>query len=144
MNKIQIKTQSDIPANWEINKAKKKTTVRIRESIVPESFKVSWQDSELVSDPNVDLIVIQLNNKEYPCKRDIFFETYENVSNGEYRKNELSTLIQIPENYEVEILTLEGTLNAVSYPDFIVVGKRGELYANKKEWVENNLQFIKD
>jgi hypothetical protein len=144
MNKIQVKKQSDIPANWEIKKAKKQTTVRIRDCVVPESFKVSWQDSELVSDPNVDLIMIQPNGDEYPCKRDIFAETYEQVSDNEYRKKEISTLISIPENYEVEISTLEGTIHAASYPDFIVIGKRGELYANKKEWVDTNLQFIND
>lgn len=140
--KINITSPKDIPSNWPILLAQKVTSVQIRESSGIETFSVSWQDSVLTSDPEVDLIIIQPNGNEYPCKRDIFNETYENVGESDnYIKKELSRLVQIPEDAEVIINTLEGTLNSVKHPDYIVIGKKNELYANTFEWVQTNLKI---
>lgn len=144
--KLTLKTPQDIPSNWTQQKAKKNTFVTIRD-VAPEGeeFSVSWADSKLVADPKVDLVVIQPNGKEYPCKIDIFFETYEKVDNEterKFQKKELSTLVAIPEGCEVEVETLEGKISAVSYPDYVVIGKKDELYANTKEWVDANLTFV--
>ena len=142
---MNLKQPSDIPSHWPKLKARKRSFVSIREAKVPESFKVSWQDSELVSDPVLDLIIIQSNGTEYPCKKDIFYATYQEVENfNVWQKKELSTLVQIPPHYQVSIETLEGTLNKVVHPDYIVIGKKDELYANKKEWVDENLEFVID
>ncbi len=74
---MTLKSPLDIPASWPKLLARKKTKVTIRESNGAETFKVSWQDSELVSNPELDIIIIQPNGSEYPCKKDIFGETYE-------------------------------------------------------------------
>lgn len=133
---MTIKTPSDIPSSWPILKARKKTTVSIRESIGREQFKVSWQDSVLESDPELDLIVIQPNGSEYPCKKGIFYETYTKIADNQWIKNEISRLVQIPEGESVSIETLEGKLNEVKHPDYIVIGKKDELYANSQEWAQ--------
>lgn len=139
---MNLTRPSDIPVNWPILLARKKTKVRIRPSDGIETFKVAWQDSELTSDPVQDLIIIQSDGKEYPCKKSIFAETYEDDLNGYWTKKELSKLVQVPEGESVQIKTLEGTLNAVQYPDYIAIGKRDELYANSKSWVDENLTFL--
>ena len=139
---MKLTHPSDIPANWPILLARKKTKVRIRPSDGIETFKVAWQDSELTSDPVQDLIVIQPNGKEYPCKKNIFAETYEDDLNGFWTKKELSKLVQVPEGESVQIEALEGTIKDVRYPDYIAIGKRDELYANAKSWVDENLTFI--
>lgn len=139
---MKLKTPFDIPFSWPLLRARKKTKVQIRPSNGVETFKVSWQDSELTSDPEKDLIIIQPDGKEYPCKKDIFAETYMDAGGGLWAKKELSKLVQVPPGESVEIETLEGTLNGVSFPDYIAIGKQDELYANKWEWAENNLEFI--
>lgn len=145
---MKLKTPSDIPANWDRLKARRQTTVTVRESNGVEKFKVSWQDAELTSDPVKDWIVTQADGSEYPCKKDIFRETYELFVLGcgddrpLWRKKELSTLVQVPPGQSVCIETLEGILPEVHFPDYIVIGKKDELYANKWEWAEKNLEFI--
>lgn len=149
---MKLKNSSDIPDSWDILNVRKKTTVQIRPALEVERFKVSWQDAELVSDPAVDLIVIQPNGKEYPCKKDIFYDTYipnsldSSMSIGmrvkTWIKKATTQIVRIPEGVEVEIETLEGVLPVVSFPDFIAIGVQGELYANKKEWVDANLEII--
>jgi hypothetical protein len=152
---MRLQQVQDIPGDWSVYSVKKKTPVRIRQAVKVEMFKVSWQDAELVSDPEVDFIVIQPNGSEYPCKKDIFWETYEEQPGQcftsdfsdktflkDYIKKAQTTIVQIPEGESVEILTLEGTLPAVSYPDYIAIGVRGELYANTKDFVDNNLIFV--
>ena len=136
-----LKSPSDIPSNWLTLKARKKTKVQIRESIGREQFKVSWQDSVLESDPELDLIIIT-PSEEYPCKKDIFAETYVLLEDDFWVKNEISRLVQVPEDQTVCIETLEGKLNAVSHPDYIVIGKKNELYANTFDWAEQNLSFL--
>jgi hypothetical protein len=148
--KITVKNPEHIPSDWKILNVRKKTTVKIRSCNGVEKFKVSWQDAELVSDPEVDLIVIQPNDKEYPCKSDIFWDTYElkkpcfhsDQSKFEYIKKATTQIVEIPEGYEVEIETLEGVLPVVTYPDYIAIGVKGELYANTKEFVDNNLEIL--
>ncbi len=142
--KLKLKNVSDIPTEWEVLNVRKKTTVEIRSCNGVETFKVSWQDAELVSDPDLDIIVIQPNGKEYPCKKDIFAETYEvfDVTTNKWIKKATTQIVRIPEGVEVEIETLEGVLPVVTYPDFIAIGVKGELYANKAEWVEANLEIL--
>ena len=148
---MKVKEVKDIPKEWSVISARKNTTVKIRPSLEVEKFKVSWQDAELTSDPEVDLIVIQPNGKEYPCKKDIFWETYDSLRDSDgsitgdglsYVKKALCTLVVIPEGVEVEIETLEGTLPKVTFPDYIAIGPKGELYANTKEFVEQNMTLI--
>jgi hypothetical protein len=143
MNKITAKNAADIPSGWARFTGQRLTTVRVRNCAAREEFSVSWQDSKLVAEPEKDIIVIQDNGAEYPCKIDIFEKTYEaTLILGRFRKKEKSTLISIPEGYSVDIETLEGKLNLVSYPDYIVVGINGELYANTKDFVEKNLNLV--
>jgi hypothetical protein len=112
---------------------------------------VSWQDAVLTSDPEFDLIVIQPNGKEYPCKKDLFFSTYTQipaVSNEDliagykFVKSATTTIVPIPMNFDVTIQTLEGVLPTVAYPDYIAIGSVGELYANTKQFVDENLEFV--
>ena len=42
----------------------------------------------------------------------------------------------------IVIETLEGKLNEVNHPDYFVIGKKDELYANTFEWTQNNLTFL--
>ncbi len=145
---MKLQNVSDIPTSWKVLTVRKKTTVKIRAAEVVESFKVSWQDAELVSDPDLDLIVIQPNGAEYPCKTDIFFETYQPAPNqygsgfGDWIKGATTTLVEIPEGETVEIHTLEGILPAISFPDFIAIGPKGELYANTREFFDKNLEVV--
>lgn len=141
---MKLQYTVDIPEDWEIFNVTKNTTVKIRPCEVVERFKVSWQDSELISDPEKDIIVIQPNGKEYPCKADIFYETYRQLTpnRNEWIKRATTQIVKIPEGVEVDIITLEGTLTKVSYPDYIAIGTKGELYANTKEFVENNLTIV--
>ena len=148
----KIKTQADIPSDWKVLNVRKKTTVQIRPCNGVEEFEVSWQDSKLVSDPEVDLIVIQPNGTCYPCKRDIFYETYvaheldRSLPVGmlvkTWIKKATSQIVEIPEDEAVEIETLEGTLNEVTWPDYIAIGVKGELYANTLSFVRNNLEIL--
>ena len=148
---MKLKTQNDIPSDWKVLNVRKKITVKIRSCNGIEEFSVSWQDSKLVPDPEVDLIVIQDDGKEYPCKKDIFFDSYilvpsiysDGVMAGHsYIKKATTQIIQIPAGISVEIETLEGALNSVSYPDYIAIGSKGELYANTKPFVDDNLEIL--
>lgn len=153
---MKLKEVSDIPKDWKVLDVRKNSTVKIRPSNGVETFKVSWQEAELVSDPEVDLIVIQPNGKEYPCKRDIFWQTYavhnapdfysEDVSlsvyDYEYVKNAKTRIVQIPEGVNVEIETLEGILPVVTFPDYVAIGVKGELYANTQDFVQKNLEIL--
>lgn len=142
---MKLTQVSDIPSEWELLNVRKKTTVRIRPSIEVERFKVSWQDAELVSDPALDIIVIQPNGKEYPCKKDIFAETYiqkPELGVDVWMKSATTQIVKIPEGVSVEIETLEGVLPSVTFPDYIAIGAKGELYANTVDFVQNNLEIV--
>lgn len=140
---MTVQYPSDIPAAWKRFKVKKLTKVRIREAIVREQFEVSWQDSFLTSDPEKDLIIIA-DAKQYPCKIDIFLQTYEfsgafEFGHPTFIKREQSTLVAIPEGESVDIITLEGVVKDVQHPDYIVIGKQNEIYANKADFVAKNM-----
>lgn len=140
---IALHTPNDIPTNWKRISAKRKSTVTMRKSNGIEAFKVAWQNSELISNPETD-IILQSEGTEYPCRLDIFNETYEMVDEetSTYRKKATSNLVEIPEGVEVEIHTLEGILHDVSWPDYIVIGAKDELYANTKTFVDKNLEIL--
>lgn len=149
--KITVQAETDIPSFWPRFIVRKKTSVGIRASKGVEEFKVSWQDAILKSDPAVDLIVIPPDGKEYPCKKDIFFSTYqplpavttEDVIAGyKFVKSATTKLAAIPEGIDVTIKTLEGVLPIVTHPDYIAIGSVGELYANTKDFVDQNMEII--
>lgn len=152
MKKVTVENVGDIPSDWKVLNVRKSTSVRIRPCAGVEKFKVSWQDAELVSDPALDLIVIQPNGKEYPCKTDIFYETYVakdldlSMAVGRkvdtWVKKATTQVVEIPEGFEVEIITLEGVLPVVTSPDFIAIGVKGELYANTRDFFNKNLEVV--
>lgn len=148
-----IKTKQDIPSDWKVLTVRKKITVKIRPCKGIERFKVSWSESELVSDPKLDLIVISNEGKEYPCKKDIFFETYTVVNRYdifdeppmEYIKKATNQIVEIPKGTEpFDVETLEGVVSDVGYPDYVVIGVKGEVYVNTREFVEKNLEIVID
>lgn len=77
----------------------------------------------------------------YPCKRDIFHDTWEEQEEGLYSRKALSRLIQVKPGDEIKLITLEGE-TSVRHPDYIVLGARNEVYSNSEEWVKNNLTFL--
>lgn len=151
-----LKEIKDIPSNWKVIKVRKKTTVRIRPSNGIERFKVSWSESELISDPDKDFIVISSEGSEYPCKQDIFWDTYEEVKSNsigrgavsrdiwdyEYIKKYVYQLVEIPEGVELSVVTLEGQVDHVKHPDFVAIGPRGELYVNTKKTFDEHLEVV--
>ena len=146
MNKT-LNTLEDIPSTWNVIIARKKTKVTIRPAYEPEVFRVQWSTSDLVSNPDEDVIVITESGEEYPCKIKIFTDTYEwdkQIDEGEIRfvKKGATTLYQIPEGETVNVQTLEGLVEGLSYPTYIVCGAKGELYSNSQEFVDGNLEII--
>lgn len=149
---MKLKEEKDIPLYWKRLTVRKKTTVKIRPCYGKQEFKVSWSEKPLVSDPDLDLIVVQPNGKEYPCKEDIFWDTYvineawgklNNFSDYTFTKKATTTLVEIPEGVTpFEIETLEGIINNVAYPDYVAIGPKGELYTNTKDFVDNNLEIL--
>jgi hypothetical protein len=141
--KIRLKNVEDIPQNWKVLNARKKTKVNIRPSNGIERFKVFWSDCDLVSDPDLDVIVIAFDGSEYPCKKDIFRETYEKVPDSEqYVKKAINILVEVPEDFTVEVETLEGVVDNVEYPDYVVIGARGELYVNTRKFVDEEMELL--
>jgi hypothetical protein len=148
---MKLKQQSDIPSDWKVLKVRKKTTVKIRPCNGVEYFKVSWSESELVSDPEKDLIVIT-PIEEYPCNESIFWSTYipadrwgskVNISDYNFAKNVTTTIVEIPEDVEpFEVETLEGVVGGVAHPDYVAIGAKGELYVNVRSFVESDLEIV--
>lgn len=137
---LNLANPKDIPTEWNRNKYKSKVVVRIRTCKKVETFHTKY--GILTSDPNTDLI-ISSSDKEYPCKRDIFDKTYENIPGTfTYRKSYIATLVQVPQDANVNIISLEGKLSSVVYPDYIVIGPNDELYSNSLEFVLNNLELV--
>lgn len=146
---MKIRNESDIPAGWPVLRVKKTALVRVRACNGVEQFSTPW--GELTSDPSKDVIIIQGNGKEYPIKKDIFAETYEAVplihtesviAGYGFRKKSISKVVPVPEGIEVELVTLEGTLTSVKFPDYIAIGPVGEVYANTKEFFDQNLTVV--
>jgi hypothetical protein len=136
---IEIRDGSEIPSEFgPMKKAVKRTTVKIREPNGEEKFSLSW--GELTAVPGVD-VVICTETEQYPCKIDIFNATYREVSPGLYQKMAITNLVQIPKGVTVLLHTLEGEETA-THPDYVAVGKKNEVYANKESWVQENLDFV--
>jgi hypothetical protein len=144
MTKLTFSNVNDIPAAWgNFLLGRKKTTVKIREPQSPsEQFKLSWGD--LVGVPGTDVVIYtDKDPKGYPCKIDIFKATYLETAPGSglYLKTETSKLVLVPADTEVILKTLEGDI-VVPSGHYVVVGKKGEVYANKPEWVAENLDIV--
>jgi hypothetical protein len=139
MSRVTITNGSEVPASFgTIRKAVKKLTVGIREPNGEEKFKLSW--GELTAVPGVDVVIVAAG-EEYPCKKEIFDKTYEEVSPGRYRKTATSSLVQVPEGVTAALKTLEGDVE-VQYPDYVAIGPKNEVYANAQAWVNDNLDFV--
>lgn len=122
--------------------AKRKTLVSIREVQGTEIF--NHPNGNLTAIQGEDWVVIpQDNSQPYPCKKIIFEQTWEKESTDSpyYHKKAKSRLIQVPVNDVVSLNTLEGVIT-VSFPDYIVLGAQDEVYSNRQEWVDKNLEFI--
>lgn len=149
MKKLYVSKPQDIPFEWKRYSAQKKTEVTIRAcALEGESFKVSWSESRLWANPTDDLIIIHPDGKEYPCKKDIFFDTYQAVpfavledviAGYRFIKSAKSTLVAIPEGYDVTVSSLEGDLKEVRHPDYIVIGAKDELYVNTQKTVNEHM-----
>ncbi len=140
MMKVRIASEFELPAAWGAPRAAvRKTTVARRAPIGVETFVLSW--GTLTAEPDEDWIVIQDSGEAYPIKRDIFAQTYEEVAPGRFRKTARSRLVQVPEGMVARLATQEGELE-VRYPDYVVIGAQGEVYANSAEWVAENLEFV--
>lgn len=145
MEKILISSGSDIPASFgALRTARKKTLVRIREPKAGgEVFEKSW--GTLTAVPGEDYVICTdaAPDGDYPCKIDIFHQTYEETQSGSgrYRKTEVSHLVQVPAGVLALLKTKEGDIE-VTHPDYVVVGKQNEVYANRPSWVEQNLDFV--
>lgn len=152
---MKLKEIQDIPQDWKRLTVRKKTSVKIRPCNGVERFKVSWADHDLVGDPETDIIVIANDGREYPHKKDIFWDVYESkpklpggcvsydIWDYEYVKKGTNVIVEIPEGttpFEVE--TLEGIVGDVGYPNYVVIGAKGELYVNTREFVETQLEIV--
>lgn len=137
--RIAIGHASEIPPAWgALRTASRRFTVAIREPHGTETFSVAW--GELTAHPGVDWVVMQDDGSAYPIKKDLFARTYEAAGPGRYRKVERSRLVQVPPDTVALLATLEGPLE-VRHPDYVVVGSRGEVYANAANWVREHLAF---
>lgn len=144
MTKFVIANATEIPASFgSFLLVQKKTTVRIREPQSPsEQFKLSWGD--LTALPGVDVVLYtEKDPKGYPCKVDIFKATYAETApgSGEYKKTETTRIIKVPADTECVVKTLEGEI-VVPAGHYLAIGKKDEVYANKPEWVEANLDIV--
>ena len=138
--RIRIQNGTEIPATFgQPHDAVRRTTVAIREPNGVETFVKSW--GALTAIPGADLVIVQDSGDEYPIKKDIFAETYEEVSPGRYRKTAKTHLVQVPRGAMAVLASLEGDIE-VSYPDYVVVGAKNEVYANNPDWVRENLEFV--
>lgn len=121
--------------------ARRKTLVTFREAEGVETFSRSYGD--LTASEGVDYVLVPVDGSDpYPCKIDIFSKSWEEIVAGSeiYRRKALAKVVPVPRGVSVTLKTLEGDEN-VSYPDFIAIGVNDEVYINRKEWVEENLEF---
>lgn len=137
---IRLAEAADIPAAWGApRQAVRKSSVARREPNGVETFTLAW--GTLTATPGEDWVIIQDSGEEYPIKRDIFAQTYEEVAPGRFRKTARTRLVQVPEGATAMLATKEGEL-AVRHPDYVAIGVEGEVYANAAEWVVANLEFV--
>lgn len=136
---ITLRTAADLPQSWGTPRpAVRKSTVAIREPDGVESFVLPW--GTLTAQPGVDWVVVQDNGEAYPIKREVFAQTYEEVSPGRYRKAARSHLVRVPPGVVAVLASPEGELT-VRHPDYVAIGAQGEVYANAADWVAVNLEF---
>lgn len=137
---VAIDCGARIPPGWgKARRARRKTTVTIREPVGSESFSTAW--GILSAEPGLDWVVVQQDGAAYPIKKTIFASTYEEAQPGRYRKKAISQLVQVPPGVVAVLTTREGDLE-VRHPDYVVIGEEGEVYANGAQWVADNLQFL--
>lgn len=139
-----IGSAGEIPAEFgPLRKVRKTSTVKIRQPQAPrEEFQKSW--GTLIGIPGEDLVIYSdADPAGYPCKISVFAEAYEELASGsgQYRKKEITRLVPVPAGTEVLLKTLDGD-EIVRHPDWIAVGKGGEVYANDSDWVKKNLEFV--
>ena len=122
--------------------ARRKTLVQKRETFGREVFSLPWGDLEAVQ--GVDYVITPLDGSgSYPCKIDIFADSWEETvpNSGVYRRKALAKIVPVPPGFEITLKTLEGDTK-VSYPHYIAIGVKNEVYSNGKEWVEANLDIL--
>ncbi len=141
---VVIANVNEIPAAWgPFTVVQKRTEVMIRTPESPsEAFALSW--GNLTATPEADVVIYtEKDAKGYPCKKDIFAATYKETApgSGRYRKTETNRIIQVPAGDPVVLKTLEGD-ETVPAGDFVAIGKKGEVYAQKKVWVDANLDIV--
>lgn len=138
--RIIIENGDQIPPDWGApQEAVRKTTVAIRKPKGGETFTLAG--GTLTATPELDWIVVQPSGEEYPIKKTIFAATYEQTAKGRYRKTSRSRLVQVPEGVVVLLVTREGHLE-VQYPDYVVIGKNNEVYANTAQWIAENMVLL--
>lgn len=139
-DRIVIENGDQVPTDWGApQQAARKTMVAIREPKGEETFAVAG--GTLTATPGLDWVIIQPSGDEYPIKKDTFAATYEEVTQGRYRKTSRSSLIQVPKSVTAVLVTREGRIE-VRYPDYVVIGKENEVYANSAGWVAENLILL--
>jgi hypothetical protein len=140
MKEIHIDSGDQVPADFgPIREAVARVTVVIREPVGVETFPKSW--GVLTAAPGVDLVIHQEDGEEYPIKRDIFADTYQEVAPGRYRRSVSTRLVQCPKEVTAILKTKEGVIR-VQYPDYIVIGVKNEVYANSAARVADKLTFV--
>ncbi len=137
---LHIATPDQIPASWGLpRQAVRTSTVAIREPQGTETFTTAW--GILTAVPGEDLVIVQDSGEQYPIKKDIFADTYEEATPGRHRKKARSRLVQVPPGVVAVLATLEGTIET-RHPDYVVIGANNEVYANALSWVEENLILL--
>jgi hypothetical protein len=144
MEQVRIANGTQVPSSFgSLLVARRKSTVQMRNvNGEEETFQKSW--GTLTGKAGEDLILFSEADPDgYPIKIDIFEQTYEETEpgSGQYRKTATSSLVQVPEGVTAILETKEGEIE-VQHPDYVVIGAQDEVYANKADWVSENLEFI--
>jgi hypothetical protein len=138
---ITIKTGSEAVAHFGGPIfAKRKSLVTIREVNGTETFTVESSEGELTAIQGIDYVLIPSSGgSEYPCKIDIFHETWEETTQpGIYQKKGICIFVPLPKDTTVILETLEGSVQ-VSHPNYIAIGKNDEVYSYSEDFVDNEL-----
>jgi hypothetical protein len=144
MNYTITNAQQAIDLFGEPTLARRKTLVTIRPAKGTETFKCDYGSGTLEGVEGIDYILTNVITKEsYPCKIDIFNDTWEQVTEtpGTYRKKGICKFIKIPEGDVVTLMTLEGE-RVCSHPNYIALGAKDEVYSYSPEFVEKDLEII--
>lgn len=134
----------DIPENWTRRIVKKNSPVTYRELLSDtQAFIVHGGDQVIHGYRYKDVILKGEDGVEYPCKRDIFLRTYEQVDDTEFyvKKGEF-VIVEIPRNVRVDIKTLEGDEKDIVFPNYLAIGPKSEVYPLTTDFVFNKLKVI--